>query len=193
MSAIAGMRILSATIHLLGSSILAYCIARRMNTVRVSSISDLKTLSWPRCCVMLVLIDSWLFIFGGETSCCDMIENAYQDYSWYTHTRRWNVFLFRRVQHGDILMHLAICGQQVAHLLFLDRESGWQPCPFIGFWLTRILVNKVRIVWDIVAQPRLQSPVYLLCLGVMLPVCVLYGVRVGLLTLKLSSLHFPLS
>ncbi|ELU44894.1 hypothetical protein AG1IA_01079 [Rhizoctonia solani AG-1 IA] len=60
-----GMRILSAMIHLVSSSILAYCIARRVKTVRATSLAELKALSWPRVCVMLILVVSWLFVFGA--------------------------------------------------------------------------------------------------------------------------------
>ncbi|KDN42168.1 hypothetical protein RSAG8_07026, partial [Rhizoctonia solani AG-8 WAC10335] len=50
---------------------------------------------------------------------------------------------------------------------------------FLCIWLYALskvlvyvfLIEKVRVVWDIVAQPRLTSPVYLLCLFVVVPFC----------------------
>ncbi|GAB1517824.1 hypothetical protein RhiTH_000877 [Rhizoctonia solani] len=33
------------------------------------------------------------------------------------------------------------------------------------------LIEKVRVVWDVVAQPRLTSPIYLVCLFVVIPFC----------------------
>lgn len=82
---------------------------------------------------MLVLIDSWLFIFSA-----------------------------------GILVH------------GIGMSSTVSACTagiFLCIWLYAVsklliycfLIEKVRIVWDILAQPRFQSPVYLLCIGVMLP------------------------
>lgn len=50
-----GMHILSALIHLLGVSILAHIISSRW--------SSLRGASWPKMCLMIVYIDSYLFIF----------------------------------------------------------------------------------------------------------------------------------
>ncbi|CAE6475382.1 unnamed protein product [Rhizoctonia solani] len=49
---------------------------------------------------------------------------------------------------------------------------------FLCIWLYALskvliyafLIEKVRVVWDVVAQPRLTSPVYLVCLFVVIPV-----------------------
>ncbi|KAG8733391.1 hypothetical protein FRC11_006582, partial [Ceratobasidium sp. 423] len=130
-----GMRILSATIHLVGSSILAYCVARRMKTVRATSVNELKGLSWPRVCILLILVISWLFVIGA-----------------------------------GILIH------------GVGMATSYNACAagiFLCIWLYAIskvliyafLIEKVRVVWDIVAQPRLTSPIYLMCLLVVIPFC----------------------
>ena len=54
------MHALSATIHLLGVTILAHLISRRAT---LHGNLTLKDASWPWKCVLLIFIDSWLFIF----------------------------------------------------------------------------------------------------------------------------------
>jgi len=56
----AGMHALSATIHLLGVTILAHLISRR--TMLRGNVT-LRDTSWPWKCVLLIFVDSWLFIF----------------------------------------------------------------------------------------------------------------------------------
>jgi len=56
----AGMHALSATIHLLGVTILAHLISQR---TRLRGNLTLKDTSWAWRCVLLVFVDSWLFIF----------------------------------------------------------------------------------------------------------------------------------
>lgn len=58
-----GMQALSSVIHLFGTSVLAFCLARRTN----GSLLSWQTwvdMSWPRLCVLLVFVDSWLFLFS---------------------------------------------------------------------------------------------------------------------------------
>jgi len=55
-----GMHVLSATVHLLGVTILVHLISRRS---RLRHGLTLRDVSWPWICVLIVLIDSWLFIF----------------------------------------------------------------------------------------------------------------------------------
>lgn len=128
-----GTKILSAMIHLLGSSILGYCIACRIGAVRVTSVAELKALSWPRVCVLFILIVSWLFIFGA-----------------------------------GILIH----GVGMASS-FDACSAGIYLCTFLyaisKLLIYAFLIEKVRVVWDTVSQPRLRSPVYLVCLFIMLP------------------------
>ena len=56
----AGMHALSATIHLLGVTILAHLISRR--TMLRGNLT-LRDTSWPWKCVLVIFVDSWLFIF----------------------------------------------------------------------------------------------------------------------------------
>lgn len=53
-----GYQVLSCLVHLLGVSILSFCFARRVGTIR-----SLTNLTWPRLCIILLFLDSWLFLF----------------------------------------------------------------------------------------------------------------------------------
>ncbi|KAG8842925.1 hypothetical protein FRC20_004143, partial [Serendipita sp. 405] len=55
-------RTLSSSVHLIGVSVLSYCIACRTNRL---SCRDLRSLPLNRCLVLLIFIDSWLFIFSA--------------------------------------------------------------------------------------------------------------------------------
>jgi len=57
-----GMRVLSTTIHLIGVTVLAHLISRR---TLLQGNFTLKDVSWPWICVLLIFIDSWLFIFSS--------------------------------------------------------------------------------------------------------------------------------
>ncbi|CAE6489125.1 unnamed protein product [Rhizoctonia solani] len=58
-----GMQSLSSVIHLLGVSVLGYCFARRTTFPDLSWTQVWSTITWPRLCVILVLFDSWVFVF----------------------------------------------------------------------------------------------------------------------------------
>lgn len=49
----------------LGITVLTHCISRRLAGERLSSLSDLVNIPWPRLCLVLVLLDSWLFVFSS--------------------------------------------------------------------------------------------------------------------------------
>jgi hypothetical protein len=57
-----GSNVLSAIIHLLGVSVLAHLISRR---AMLRGNSTLRDVSWPWLCVLLIFVDSWLFIFSS--------------------------------------------------------------------------------------------------------------------------------
>lgn len=57
-----GMHVLSAIIHLLGVTVLAHLVSRR--TILRGNFT-LRDVSWPWICVLLILVDSWLFIFSS--------------------------------------------------------------------------------------------------------------------------------
>jgi len=58
-----GMQLLSALVEFTGVSILAHCLSRRLASEELSSLHGWKDLGWPRFCVLLVFLDSWLFLF----------------------------------------------------------------------------------------------------------------------------------
>lgn len=76
-----GMQILSALIYFLGEllghilrtsadiflglSILAHCLSRRVLEVR--RWSSLKEMSWARLSILLVFVDSWMFLFVSKS------------------------------------------------------------------------------------------------------------------------------
>ncbi|KIM84333.1 hypothetical protein PILCRDRAFT_781610 [Piloderma croceum F 1598] len=59
----AGMQLLSALIEFLGVSILAHCLSRRITSEELSSLRAFRSLTWARLCILLVFLDSWLFLF----------------------------------------------------------------------------------------------------------------------------------
>ncbi|KAH7323290.1 hypothetical protein B0J17DRAFT_620975 [Rhizoctonia solani] len=58
------MQALSSVIHLFGCTILAFCFARRTTGESLFSWQTWSSMSWPRLCVLLVFLDSWLFLFS---------------------------------------------------------------------------------------------------------------------------------
>lgn len=58
-----GMQLLSAVTQFLGVSILAHCLSRRLASEELSSLRGWKDLTWPRLCILLVFLDSWLYLF----------------------------------------------------------------------------------------------------------------------------------
>ncbi|KAJ8092005.1 hypothetical protein PM082_024241 [Marasmius tenuissimus] len=57
-----GLQVLSSLIYFLGLSILAHCLSRRVQTTWVTS---LKEMSWTRIVVLMIFLDSWLFVFSS--------------------------------------------------------------------------------------------------------------------------------
>ncbi|KZV70255.1 hypothetical protein PENSPDRAFT_685636 [Peniophora sp. CONT] len=62
-----GLQVLSCCIHLLGVSILSHCISRRVTHAQFPTWASLFD-SWPRVCVVLAFVDSWLFVFSSGIS-----------------------------------------------------------------------------------------------------------------------------
>ncbi|KAL5633831.1 hypothetical protein ACGC1H_005871 [Rhizoctonia solani] len=58
------MQTLSSVVHLLGCSVIAFCFARRTTADPFFSWQTWWSMSWPRLCVLLVFLDSWLFLFS---------------------------------------------------------------------------------------------------------------------------------
>ncbi|KDQ61789.1 hypothetical protein JAAARDRAFT_522388 [Jaapia argillacea MUCL 33604] len=58
-----GMQILSALVHFIGVSLLSHCLSRRISTEHINSFRSLRQLSWHRFCIVLLFVDSWLFLF----------------------------------------------------------------------------------------------------------------------------------
>ncbi|KAJ3984920.1 hypothetical protein F5890DRAFT_1227940 [Lentinula detonsa] len=60
-----GMQALSFLIHILGISILTHCLSRRLAAEEWNSWSSLKDMTWARVCILLIFIDSWMFLFAS--------------------------------------------------------------------------------------------------------------------------------
>ncbi|CAE7130809.1 unnamed protein product [Rhizoctonia solani] len=58
------MQALSSIVHLLGCTVLAFCFARRTTGEAFFSWQTWWNMSWPRLCVLMVFLDSWLFLFS---------------------------------------------------------------------------------------------------------------------------------
>ncbi|KAF8603316.1 hypothetical protein BDV93DRAFT_556657 [Ceratobasidium sp. AG-I] len=59
----AAMLNLSALVYLLGITIITWCIARTTENYCLCSRESLRTMPWPRLCLLLTFVDSWLYLF----------------------------------------------------------------------------------------------------------------------------------
>ena len=61
------MRILKIfrSFYLKGVSVLSHCVSRSISADKFPTWSSYFE-SWPRFCIVLAFIDSWLFVFSGE-------------------------------------------------------------------------------------------------------------------------------
>ncbi|KZV70254.1 hypothetical protein PENSPDRAFT_752696 [Peniophora sp. CONT] len=62
-----GLQVLSCCIYLLGVSVLSHCISRRVTHAQFPTWASVFD-SWPRVCVVLAFVDSWLFVFSSGLS-----------------------------------------------------------------------------------------------------------------------------
>lgn len=61
------LQVFASVIHLVGASVLGYCLSRR--TPPLNRWEAWKHLTWGRTCIILVLLDSWIFVlFSGILS-----------------------------------------------------------------------------------------------------------------------------
>lgn len=54
---------LSAVVYLLGITIVTWCIARTTENYPLWSKESLRAMPWPRLCLLLTFVDSWLYLF----------------------------------------------------------------------------------------------------------------------------------
>jgi hypothetical protein len=85
--------LLMRSLLLIGVSVLAHCVSRRVELERLTSWEGLKRLSWPRLCLLLIFIDSWLFLFSGRLA---VLRLSYCIYSELTCTNRGNIDIWCR-------------------------------------------------------------------------------------------------
>ncbi|KAH8831847.1 hypothetical protein DL96DRAFT_1553072 [Flagelloscypha sp. PMI_526] len=60
-----GFQVLSAAIYLLGISVVSHCLSRRVAVEDWSSFTAIREIKWARKCIILILADSWLFLFSS--------------------------------------------------------------------------------------------------------------------------------
>ncbi|KAJ7717241.1 hypothetical protein DFH07DRAFT_719626, partial [Mycena maculata] len=60
-----GLQFLSAWIHFMGVTILTFFLSRRVSTENLTSRQGWERITWPRLCILLVLLDSYLFIWSA--------------------------------------------------------------------------------------------------------------------------------
>ncbi|KAF9041093.1 hypothetical protein BDZ89DRAFT_944749 [Hymenopellis radicata] len=60
-----GAQVVSSLIHFLGVSLLSHCLSRRIALERLVSYRAIFQIPWPRLCLILVFLDSWLFLFSS--------------------------------------------------------------------------------------------------------------------------------
>ncbi|KAJ7899854.1 hypothetical protein B0H13DRAFT_2664213 [Mycena leptocephala] len=61
----AALQALTATLHFLGVTILTFFFSRRLLGDGLSTRQAWSRLTWPRVCILLVFVDSWLFLFSS--------------------------------------------------------------------------------------------------------------------------------
>ncbi|KAJ7350703.1 hypothetical protein DFH08DRAFT_115654 [Mycena albidolilacea] len=59
-----GLQVLSAFIHFIGITLLTFFFSRRLFAEELTTRRGWASLTWPRLCILLVLIDSYLFMFA---------------------------------------------------------------------------------------------------------------------------------
>jgi len=59
-----GLQLLSAFIHFIGVTVLTFFFSRRLFAEELTTRRGWASLTWPRLCILLVLIDSYLFMFA---------------------------------------------------------------------------------------------------------------------------------
>ncbi|KAJ7346131.1 hypothetical protein DFH08DRAFT_1008026 [Mycena albidolilacea] len=60
-----GLRFLSASVHFLGVTVITYFLSRRSSAENLTSREAWRHISWPRLCLLLILLDSYLFILSA--------------------------------------------------------------------------------------------------------------------------------
>ncbi|KAB5590510.1 hypothetical protein CTheo_6059 [Ceratobasidium theobromae] len=134
---------LAALAYLLGISIVTWCIARTTEHLAIWSRKTWFDMPWVRLCLLLVLIDSWVYLcltgvvlYGSSPSRHDMI--------------RCSVAIFVCINsYGASKVFIYLC-----------------------------LIERVHAVWS-KGRKRCRSPVYIICLVLLVPVFVISGFTIA--------------
>lgn len=138
-----GTDVLSAIIHLLGVTILAHLISRR---AMLRGSLTLRDISWPRLCVLLIFVDSWLFIFSSGI-----------------------LVLGSGLEKSDVSCSmgilLCIIFYGSSKLLIYTFLCMPLPCIIPSFPTKSRTAERVYVVWQTAPRPRrLQCKAYVACL-----------------------------
>jgi hypothetical protein len=139
-----GTNVISAIVPLLGVSILAHLISRRMIGKQT-----LRDFSWPRICVLLIFVDSWLFIFSSGIL---VLGSGLE---------RNNV----SCSMGILLCIIFYGSSKLLIYTFLCTSL---PCILPSPITKPHTAERVFLVWQTTGQPRrLQCKAYVACLVVL--------------------------
>ncbi|KAJ6484854.1 hypothetical protein C8R45DRAFT_1214783 [Mycena sanguinolenta] len=60
-----GLRFLSASVHFIGVTLLTHFLSRRLSVENLTSRAAWANMTWPRLCILFILLDSYLFILSA--------------------------------------------------------------------------------------------------------------------------------
>ncbi|KZP02774.1 hypothetical protein FIBSPDRAFT_1055657, partial [Athelia psychrophila] len=133
-----GTRLLSACVAFLGVSILAHCFSRRLASERLTTIRGWRDLTWPRFCILVVMLVSWCFLLSSSIFIFGL--GLDQNTS--------NTSLFHK---GSLVCSLAI------HFCFIFYGTS-------KFFIYCFLIEKVYVVWAPTTETkRFHVPIYVVC------------------------------
>ena len=138
--------IISAIVHLLGVSVVSHLISRRILVEGAQT--SLRRATWPRLCVLIIFLDSYLFLFtsgililgvGMTTSAIACSLGIYLCIVFYG-TSKFFIYLFL-------------------------SEFPLPPCEWRLRYYLSLPVERVHVVWrPTPTTPRLRSKVYVVCI-----------------------------
>ena len=140
--------IISSVVHLLGVSVVSHLISRRLLVDGVQC--NLRQASWPRLCVLIVFLDSYLFLFtagvlilgvgmAASASACSL--GIYLCIVFYGTSK---IFIYLFLSEFPLPLWMAIV------------------------MLSVFTVERVHVVWrPTPTTPRLRSRVYVVCMSLL--------------------------
>ncbi|KAG8896058.1 hypothetical protein FRC01_012033, partial [Tulasnella sp. 417] len=152
-------QLMSSAVTLIGLSVLSYCFARRTELGSLWNPTDWKNLTWPKVCVILIFVHSWLFIF-----CAGLLMSG----------------AGLSTSHLNCSLAIFSCILVGTPVILPSRQtspsSSYQLYAVSKLFIYLFLIEKVYVVWAPhgTARPsRLKSRVYCLCCALLIPLLVI--------------------